>query len=158
MQASKYQNPLPMITAKLLCQETNSMNFSNWSYILSNLMKNTISYCSTLSRSNNLEEILFTEELQTACYHCYCDKGTQYRKVASIPGTCRRLQQALGISLPNSHRQCAMIATVTLWTATRYCKRYLLLRYITIFNKLGIYLLRVISHKAISDGKMRKTL
>ena len=116
-------------------------------------MKNTISYSSTLS-----EEILFTEELQTACYYCYCDKGTQYRKVASIPGTCRRLQQALGISLPNSHRQCAMIATVTLWTATRYCKRYLLLRHVTIFNKLGIYLLGVTSHKAISEGKMRKTL
>ncbi|KAJ5350210.1 hypothetical protein N7541_007937 [Penicillium brevicompactum] len=51
-----------------------------------------------------------------------------------------------------------MIATVTLWTATRYCKRYLLLRHVTIFNKLGIYLLGVTSHKAISEGKMRKTL
>jgi muconolactone delta-isomerase len=30
-------------------------------------------YCSTPFRSNNLDEILFTEELQTACYHCYCD-------------------------------------------------------------------------------------
>jgi hypothetical protein len=68
------------------------------------------------------------------------------------------LQQALGFSPPNSHRQCAMIATVTLWTATRYCKRYLPLRHVTIFNKLGIYLLGVTSHKAISEGKMRKTL
>jgi hypothetical protein len=35
-------------------------------------------YCSTPFRSNNLDEILFTEELQTACYNCYCDTVISY--------------------------------------------------------------------------------